>query len=194
MDEKTIERVVKENPESLILLDQAYWGFAEEAIDVRRLVESYSNIIVSRTFSKYYGLADIRIGYGFCNAKVQSIYGLDLPLFRGSSISRRIAVAALKDKIYYKTMSEELCATRTWFMDELNKIPGVRVFDSKANFVAVRINGMDMNYLKEELKQQGILIRLFEDDGETIARIAIAKQDIMKKVITFIKELVKYNG
>lgn len=194
LDEKTIERVVKENPESLILLDQAYWGFAEEAIDVRRLVESYSNIIVSRTFSKYYGLADIRIGYGFCNAKVQSIYGLDLPLFRGSSISRRIAVAALKDKIYYKTMSEELCATRTWFMDELNKIPGVRVFDSKANFVAVRINGMDMNYLKEELKQQGILIRLFEDDGETIARIAIAKQDIMKKVITFIKELVKYNG
>lgn len=191
LDEKAIERIVTENPESLILLDQAYWGFAEESIDIRRLVEFYSNIIISRTFSKYYGLANIRIGYGFCNAKVKSIYGLDLPLFRESSISRRIAAAALHDKDYYETMSKELCAVRTWFMDELNKIPGVRAFDSKSNFVAVRMNGIDMNYLKETLKQNGILIRLFEDHDETIARIAIAREEIMEKTVAIFKTIVK---
>lgn len=191
LDEKAIERIVTENPESLILLDQAYWGFAEEAIDVRRLVEAYSNIIISRTFSKYYGLANIRIGYGFCNAKVKSIYGLDLPLFRESSISRKIAAAALHDKDYYEAISKELCDVRTWFMDELNKIPGVRAFDSKSNFVAVRMNGIDMNYIKETLKQDGILIRLFDDYDETIARIAIARKEIMEKTVDIIKVVMR---
>lgn len=193
LDETIIETIVKENPESLILLDQAYWGFGEDAIDIRRLVESYSNIIISRTFSKYYGLADIRIGYGFCNSKVKSIYGLDLPLFRESKISRKIAMAALHDKSYYETMSKELCSIRTWFMEELNQIPGVRAFDSESNFVAVRINGMNMNYLKETLKQQGILIRLFNDSEDIIARIAIANKEVMKKTVDIVKATVKRN-
>lgn len=187
LDEASIERVVRENPDSLVLLDQAYWGFSEENVDVRRLVEAYSNLIVSRTFSKYYGLADIRIGYGFCNAKVKHIYGLDLPLFRASTVSRRMAAAALHDKEYYEGMSEELCGVRSWFTDELNRIPGIHAFDSGSNFVAVRMDGADMVGVKETLKQQGILIRLFEDHGEVLARIAISHKGIMEKVVGLLK-------
>ena len=190
LDEQSIERIVIENSDSLVLLDQAYWGFCEESIDVRRLVEAYSNIIISRTFSKYYGLANIRIGYGFCNSKVKHIYGLDLPLFRESTISRKIAAAALHSKNYYDTMSKELCNVRTWFIDELNQISGVHAFDSKSNFVAVQINGIDLRYIKDTLKQYGIMIRLFEDHGELVARIAIARKEIMEKVINLLKLII----
>jgi len=194
IDGKAIETIVKENPESLILLDEAYWGFTEEDIDVRRLVESYSNIIISRTFSKFYGLANMRVGYGFCNAKVKHIFGLDLPLFRESSISRRIAVEALRDKVYYEKMNRELNEIKIWFMDEMNRIPTVRAFQSCSNFVAVKAENTDMHRLKDILKDNGILIRLFDDREELIARIAIANKETMEKALRVIKRVLKNNN
>lgn len=190
IDGKAVELIVKENPESLILLDEAYWGFSEEDIDVRRLVESYSNIIISRTFSKYYGLANMRVGFGFCNSKVKHIFGLDLPLFRESSISRRMAVEAMHDKTYYEEMNRELNRVKTWFIDSLNRLPNVRAFQSECNFVAVRIERTDMKQLKDRLWENGLLIRLFEDRGEVVARISIAHKDIMEKTAHVIKKYV----
>lgn len=190
IDGKAVEIIVKENPESLILLDEAYWGFAEENIDVRRLVETYSNIIISRTFSKYYGLANVRVGYGFCNSKVKHIFGLDLPLFRESSISRRMAVAAMHDKTYYEEMNKELNGIKTWFIDSLNQLPNVRAFQSECNFVAVKIEHADMKQLKDMLWKNGLLIRLFEDKGEPVARISIAQKEVMEKTVHVIKKYV----
>ncbi|WWR15405.1 aminotransferase class I/II-fold pyridoxal phosphate-dependent enzyme [Lachnospiraceae bacterium JLR.KK008] len=187
IDGKTVEMIVRENPQSLILLDQAYWGFSEEDIDVRRLVESYSNIIISRTFSKFYGLANMRVGYGFCNSKVKHIFGLDLPLFRECSISRRMAVAAMQDKVYYEEMNDRLNESKAYFSDELNRIPGVRAFQSSSNFVAVKIENADMRELQEVLKQKGILIRLFEDGKELVARIAIADIKTMERAVEVVK-------
>lgn len=191
IDGKTVEIIVKENPESLILLDEAYWGFSDTNIDVRRLVETYSNIIISRTFSKYYGLANMRVGYGFCNAKVKHIFGLDLPLFRENSISRKMAVAAMCDKKYYETMNRELNQIKTWFIESLNQIERVRAFQSASNFVAVRIENADMQQLRDILKEKGILIRLFTDNKELVARIAIADRKIMEETIYIIKEYIE---
>jgi histidinol-phosphate/aromatic aminotransferase/cobyric acid decarboxylase-like protein len=189
MKGNAIETIIKQNPESLILLDEAYWGFSEEDIDVRRLVESYTNIIVSRTFSKYYGLANMRVGYGFCNAKVKRIFGLDLPLFRESTISRKMAVAAIHDKQYYEDMNKKLNEIKTWFIDELNRVPNIRAFQSDSNFVAVKIENTDMQRLQEALKEKGILIRLFKDGEEIIARIAIAEKEIMVKTVNAIRDI-----
>jgi len=187
IDENAIETIIRQNPDSLILLDEAYWGFSEEDIDTRRLVEAYTNVIVSRTFSKYYGLANARIGFGFCNSKVKHIYGLDLPLFRESSISRKMALAALQDKNYYETMNNELNETKLWFIDELNKIRGIRAFASYSNFVAVKAEQIDLHELQFNLKNVGIRIRLFVDGDECMARIAIAQKDVMERLVSFIK-------
>lgn len=194
MDENAIETIIRQNPDSLILLDEAYWGFAEEDIDTRRLVEAYTNIIVSRTFSKYYGLANVRIGFGFCNSKVKHIYGLDLPLFRESSISRKMALVALKDKKYYESMNNELNVTKLWFIDELNKIEGIRAFASYSNFVAVKAEQIDLHELQMGLKNLGIRIRLFIDGDECLARITIAQKDVMERLIAFIKQSAERKG
>ncbi len=191
IDGKMVETIVKENPESLVLLDEAYWGFSEINVDVRRLVETYSNILIARTFSKYYGLANMRVGYGFCNAKVKHIFGLDLPLFRECSISRRMAVEAIRDKAYYERMNKELNQVKIWFMDTLNQMEHVRVFRSDSNFVAVKIENVDMQAIRKVLKEKGILIRLFYDQGEAVARISIAQREVMEEVVGVIKEYLK---
>ena len=185
-----VERIVRENPKSLILLDEAYWGYSDEDMNVRRLVETYTNLIVSRTFSKYYGLANMRIGFGFCHFSAQHIFGLDLPLFRANPISRRMAVAALEDADYYKKINREVCAIREWLIDELNKMPGVHAFQSNANFIAVRFDGVDAEALKAELAEQGLLIRLFKDKENTLARITIAKRVDMERLLTLIKDFI----
>lgn len=193
MDGETLEMVIKRNPDTLVLLDEAYAGFAEEDIDIRRLIEEYSNFIVSRTFSKYYALANMRIGYAFCNYKIKRIWGLDLPLFRESSVARKMAAAALQDKEYYEKMCEKLQESKSFFVDELNAVEGIRVFESYSNFVPVRIETVDMADLKEYLKNNGILIRLFEDHNEIIARIAIAEIKVMKKTAALIKQYIENN-
>lgn len=191
IDGEILETIIKQNQDTLVLLDEAYAGFTEEDIDVRRLIETYSNLIISRTFSKYYGLANMRIGYAFCNFKMKRIWGLDLPLFRESSLSRKMAATALDDKAYYDNMCEKLQESKNCFSDELNAVEGIRVFESHSNFVPIRIESVDMADLKEYLGDHGVLIRLFEDHGEILARIAIAELDIMKETATLIKQYVK---
>lgn len=193
IDAKSLEELVRSFPESLVLLDEAYYGFCEEDIDVRRLIESYSNIIVSRTFSKYYGLASLRIGFAFCNFKMKPIWGLDLPLFRGSTVARRVASVALDDVEYYRNMSRKISSSAIQFMDTLNQIDGVRAFQSSSNFVPVLIDRIDMTRLKDYLADNGILIRLFENGNDTLARIAVARQDVMNKTATLIKEYLEDN-
>ncbi len=191
MDGETLEMIVKQNQDTMILLDEAYAGFTEEDVDVRRLIETYSNLIISRTFSKYYGLANMRIGFAFCNFKMKRIWGLDLPLFRASSIARKMAAVALDDKEYYEDMCGKLQKSKDSFADELNAVEGIRVFESHSNFVPVRMESVDMTDLKEYLGRHGILIRLFDDHGEIIARIAIAEEKVMKDTAELIKQYVK---
>ncbi len=188
IDHVYLEKIIHDNPDSLILLDEAYSDFTEEDIDVRRLVESYSNIIISRTFSKFYGLADIRIGYAFCNFKIKRVWGLDLPLFRESIIARKMAAEALRDKDYYEEMKRKFIKIKRFFMDELNTIPRIRAFESHSNFIPVRIDNVDMQGLKDYLFENGIMIRLFSDHGEVLARISIADENTMAHTVKLIKE------
>ena len=76
-------------------------------------------------------------------------------------------------------------------MDTLNRIPEIRVFQSESNFVAVTIENRDLRVLKNLLEKNGILIRLFEDRGEIIARIAISLKSEMEKTVQIIEAFVK---
>ena len=138
--EEEIERVIEHSPGSIVLIDEAYWGYGtDDNVFERKLITTYSNVVVTRTFSKFYGLANIRIGYGLCSYPLRRTIGLDLPLFRASGISREIAIAAVKDQEYYRAMKAESNAVRAWFTDELNKLEDVKAFWSESNFVFVKL-------------------------------------------------------
>lgn len=188
IDYDDIEKIISENKNSIILLDEAYWGYGnDDNIFEKKIITKYSNVVITRTFSKFYGLADIRIGYGLCSYPLRRTICLDLPLFRACGISRRIAIAAVKDREYYQKMKEESNAVRAWFSDELNKIPGVKAYKSESNFVFIKLDNADADKVRAYMEENGLLIRLFADKDALRLRITIGPKDIMERVIYQLK-------
>ncbi len=186
-----IDKIIKNHPESVIMLDEAYWGYGDDSnVFEREIITKYSNVVITRTFSKFYGLANIRIGYGLCSYPLRRTIGLDLPLFRASGISRKIAAEAVRDKAYYMKMKELTNEIREWFIRELNAIEGVHAFQSDSNFVFVRLENADAEKVKAYMEENNILIRLFTDKDALHLRITIAPKDIMKRVLFHLKHAI----
>lgn len=187
--EEDIESVVRENPNSVVLIDEAYWGYGDDSnVFEKSMITKYSNVVISRTFSKFYGLANIRIGYGLCSYPLKRTIGLDLPLFRECGISRKMAVAALDDSEYYAWMKAKTVEVREWFIGELAKIPGVKPFQSAANFVFVKLDHADVEKVRAYMEENNILIRLFMDADALRLRITIGPKDLMDRVLYQLKK------
>ncbi|EOS31702.1 MAG: aminotransferase class I/II-fold pyridoxal phosphate-dependent enzyme [Kineothrix sp.] len=189
--DEEIEKIIKSHPESVIMLDEAYWGYGDDSNRFEReMITKYSNVVITRTFSKFYGLANIRIGYGLCSYPLRRTIGLDLPLFRASGISRKIAIEAVRDTAYYRKMRELTNEIREWFTAELNAIEGVHAFQSASNFVFVRLENTDAEKVKAYMEENNILVRLFTDRDVLHLRITIAPKDIMKRVLFHLKHAI----
>jgi histidinol-phosphate/aromatic aminotransferase/cobyric acid decarboxylase-like protein len=186
-----LEKVIRESPDALILVDEAYLGLSDIEYNEKALVTNYPNVVFSRTFSKIYGLANMRIGYCICSPYAKVMFGLDLPLFRSSIISRNMAIAALRDTAYYQKLKEEIVTTRAWFTNELNKIPGVKAFKSHANFIFIDFDGYDAQKIKDFMQAKGILVRLFAYNKRTAMRITMAPRDIMDTALSLFIEASK---
>lgn len=183
-----LEELISRNKDSVIMVDEAYWGYGDCSNKFeKRIVTKYSNVVITRTFSKFYGLANIRIGYGLCSYPLRRTIGLDLPLFRASGISRKIALAALKDREYYEEMRRQTVSVRDWFIEELNALEHVKAYRSGANFVFVRLDQADAGRIQAFMEENNILLRLFTDGGICL-RITAAPRDIMERVLFQLKQ------
>lgn len=191
---ENIYRIVADNPNSVIMLDEAYWGYQDVSNKTEKaLITEFSNVVITRTFSKFYGLADVRIGYGLCSYPLRRTIGLDLPLFRAWKISRKVAKAAIEDHEYYDQMREETRAVREWFSDELNKIDGVKAYRSGSNFVFIKLKNADAKIVRAFMEENNILIRLFTDKDDLRLRITIGPKDIMERVVFQLKKALLYS-
>lgn len=184
-----VHRIASENKNSIIMLDEAYWGYGDNNNKLEKeLITKYSNVVITRTFSKFYGLANVRIGYGLCSYPLRRTIGLDLPLFRVCGVSRKIAKAALEDKEYYESMRKKTIDTREWFIEEVNKINGVNAFKSGSNFVFIKLKSADADTVRAFMEENNILIRLFTDKNTLRLRITIGPRNIMERVIFQLKK------
>lgn len=187
-----LETIIKENPSSLVIVDEAYLGFSEQKFDVRHLLAAYSNVVFSRTFSKLYGLAGIRVGYGLCAPMAKQVFRLDVNPFRVNNISRKMAVAALRDEKYYKGLLKDITESRNFFINEMNSIPGVKAFDSAANFVFIHFSeNTDVQALKDYLAQNGYLVRLWTERSRLAMRVTLDRKETMEKVVALMKEFLE---
>ena len=84
-----LEKIVKNNPISFVFVDQAYFGFEYDPIDINYFINKYDNIMFSRTFSKFFALAGLRLGYGIASKRAMKALWLDLPLLRLPVIARK---------------------------------------------------------------------------------------------------------
>ncbi|MBQ0051345.1 MAG: aminotransferase class I/II-fold pyridoxal phosphate-dependent enzyme, partial [Treponema sp.] len=187
-----LEKVIKENPTSLVIVDEAYLGLSKTTYDVKYLLSAYNNVVFCRTFSKLYGLAGLRMGYGLCTPMAKQVFKLDLNPFRVSNIGRKVCVAALRDKKYYADLTKRIIKIKDDFIETVNKIKGVKAYKSAANFIWIRFDeSIDVQGLKDNLQENGYLTRLWTEGSHLSMRITIAPEEDMEKVTKLIQEFCK---
>jgi histidinol-phosphate aminotransferase len=144
----------------LIILDEAYFEYAK---DNPRYPDSmhyrYDNVITLRTYSKIYGLAGLRVGYGFAHEElIANLLKVKLP-FEPSGPAQAAGIAALEDREFIHR-SLELNARGRRMLDQTLRQMGFEVVPSEANFVMVPLESANVaSWLTEELLCRGIIVR-----------------------------------
>lgn len=143
----------------LVVLDEAYIHYAERPDMVRsvELFQERNNLLVMRTFSKVYGLAGLRIGYGIGRAGIVSGMNKLRTPFNVTGLTQAAAFAALDDEEHVRRSIVTNSAERKRLCDEMQKM-GLRAVRSEANFVFVEM-GADAKAICEELLLTGVIVR-----------------------------------
>jgi len=163
-------RAIAESTRGLVFVDEAYVEFADN--NIAHLVNEYDNIIVGRTFSKAFGLAGLRIGYGIMPQWLKSEYMRAATPFNVSGIAIVAGVAALSD-VDHLEKSIELVRLGREYLKEY--IP-FEVYDSQANFVMVNVAPNKAKDVCEKLLEMGVIVRdcsSFRDAGESLVRVTV---------------------
>ena len=183
-----VEAVLSHNPESVVIVDEAYIDFAgKSAIE---LIEKYENLIVVQTFSKSRSMAGMRIGYAISNPKLIQ-YLNDVKYSFNSYTMNQTSILcgteSVRDQVYFKTSVDRIVKTREWVKEELHKL-GFLFTDSKANFLFVTHPQYDAKELFETLKKNKIYVRYWESKRiDQYLRITVGTLEEMEQLLSFLK-------
>ncbi len=162
-----VQRFLRQVPrDTLVLLDEAYIEFVSSSLRINApaLIRQFPNVVVVRTFSKAYGLAGMRTGYGFCSPEIaRTLWRMQLPF--GTSIASLAAVAAsYRAEGELRQRIQLITAERTRLRMRLRAM-GIRSTDSHANFVYLPPNGRPWS---EAFEGTGLQVRSYGDGGVRI--------------------------
>jgi histidinol-phosphate aminotransferase len=186
-----IEDVVKHNPDSVVIVDEAYIDFGGES--ALPLIDRYDNLLVVQTFSKSRSMAGMRIGYAMGNKRlIQAMTDVkeSINSYTMTRESIVLGVASLADEEYFQEKKQMVVATRERTKEELRR-RGFEVLDSSANFLFAKPNSVDAGWLFEELKKEKIFVRHF--NGERIKdylRISIGTDQQMDCLLQAIDRIM----
>ncbi|MBI4423306.1 MAG: histidinol-phosphate transaminase [Elusimicrobia bacterium] len=154
-------------PTALLVLDEAYYQYAVSRGDypesVPELVRRFPNLIVLRTFSKAYGLAGLRVGYGVGDAELIGWLDRIRMPFNVGLLAQRAAIEALKDAAWLRKGIATVENSREELASELRDL-GFGVVDSAANFLFVR-SALPGRVLFKRLLKCGLIIRPLDEYG-----------------------------
>lgn len=189
MKRESIEQVLKHAP-GLVVVDEAYIDFASGQ-SLLPLLEEYQNLVVLQTFSKAWGLANLRLGMAFAHPEIIAYFDKVKPPYNVNGLTQELALEALKNVSQKEEMVREILAQRTFLKEELEKIPEVgSIFPSDANFLLVRFPNPDALY--EKLVGEGIIVRNRSKVTlcEGCLRITIGTREENQSLIESLKKLV----
>jgi len=171
----------------IVALDEAYWYHSQNE-HVIKLINRYRNLVVIRTFSKYFALAGMRIGYALTGENLSELKKLSNRYLGYNSLSEKVALAALDSPEYYLDIARKMNEDKELYYEELNRIPGFQVFKSDANFILVEIPKAMMEPLKKDLTAQNLIIKFMNEPLlNSHLRITLGTQEENRRVISAIK-------
>lgn len=175
---------------TLVVLDEAYYEFVSEEnkYDTNNLLNKYPNLIVLRTFSKAYGLAGLRIGYGIMNKEIAHKLNIVRGAFNTTRLAQEAAVIALEDEAFLNKVVSQNTKVKKDFVEFL-KNNNFKVYDSETNFILVQVPGKG-NDAALQLLKQGYIVRSGELLGyDDTIRITIGLEEDMENLKEVMLEL-----
>ena len=184
-----IERLVAHDPNRLVLIDEAYFGFG--AASAVSLINQYDNLLITRSFSKSHALAGLRVGYGL--AHVNLVEGLlrvkdSFNSYTVDAYAQCVATSAVSDSVWFAEASATVIENRTELTEGLTQL-GFSVLPSKANFLLTSHPEHTGITLTDYLKTQNILVRSWSnDDMRPWVRITVGTKEQQTRLLSALTE------
>ncbi len=171
-----------------VVIDEAYYEFSGET--VMPLAGRYKNLMVLRSFSKWAGLAGLRVGYGVFPPRIAD-YLLAIKIPHNVSVAAEIAVQeSLADLDYLQGRVKDIVAERERLYGELQKIPWLKPYPSQANFIFCEVLKGSADVLYKKLQKKGILVRYFDNPLlKNSIRISVGKPEHTDALIKALRTL-----
>jgi len=188
---KKVRNLLERNPDSVIVIDEAYVDFGGESAIT--LINEFANLLVTQTLSKSRGLAGLRVGYALGDAAL--IEGLERikNSFHPYALDRLAlagAQAAFEDKAYFEATCQKVINTRENISKELQRL-GFDVLPSATNFLFAKHSSHSANSLYDALREQNILVRYFNKPRlSDYLRISIGTDIEMQKLFGALLKLI----
>ena len=161
---KQVETFLKQVPESVIVvLDEAYVEYTTQQFNTVTWLASYPNLVITRTFSKAYGLAALRVGYSLSSPEIADCLNRIRQPFNVNSLALAAAVAALADKDYIEQSRQLNEAGLKQFVTGFEQL-GLTYILSKGNFITVDVK-RNADTIYQSLLQQGVIVRPIANYG-----------------------------
>ena len=186
-----IEKIVRENPASVVIIDEAYIDFGgKSAIELTR---EYDNLLVVRTFSKSRSLAGLRVGYAIGNAeliKAMNNVKFSINSYTMNAPSIQLGCASVKDKEYFAKCIRQIKDTRDYMVENLERLQ-FKVLPSDANFVFATHIRYKAEDIFKALKERKIFVRYFNKPRiDNYLRISVGTDDEMRKFFKVLREVL----
>ncbi|MEX2191508.1 MAG: histidinol-phosphate transaminase [Bacteroidota bacterium] len=182
--------------ESIVILDEAYFGFADSSPRrVSDFISKYRNLLILRTFSKFYALAGARIAFAAAGASLSRLTKFASRYLGYNRISELLALAALDSADFYRTVNQGIRDDRERYYQFFDRQPGVLCYRSDANFVLVRLPESLGNPLKNLLDREGIAVKFFtEEEFKHCMRITIGTKGQNARLLKVLDAFFRKQG
>ena len=187
-----IQRLLRANADSVVVIDEAYIDFGgESAIS---LVAQHPNLLVTRTLSKSYSLAGLRIGYAVGHSGLIEALNRVKDSFNSyplDSLAEAAAAAAIEDQAHFDAVCARVIGSRKRLSAALQKL-GFEVVPSAANFVFARYPGKSGADLTARLRERGIIVRHFANPPKIAAymRITVGTDEQCEALVSALKDIL----
>ena len=178
----------------LLVVDDAYYEYVKQKdyLSALKIFKNYKNVVMTRTFSKIYGLAGLRVGWGYGSREIINALNKVKPPFNVSRPALFAASAAIKDSAW---LNKEVNNVNKWNKKMFNEFKRMKIETNKSysNFLLVNFNRVKINSSKvfKLLAKTGILVRKMDVYGiKNSLRITIGKSNENRKLISKMKKIL----
>lgn len=190
-----IEKIIKANPDSVVIIDEAYIDFGGESCIP--LIDKYENLLVVQTFSKSRSMAGMRIGFAVGNEKLIKFMNdvkFSINSYTMNPLSQICGAEAVYDEEYFKETTGKIVDTREYSKKRLSEL-GFSFPDSMSNFIFASHNNVDAGIIFEELKKRKIFVRYWNKPRiNNHLRITIGTREEMEKLFSALEEILQMKG